>query len=163
MLRYFVGVESLEELTVVEEALSKLKGTSKLPQASVPSIDELLSKRIVVALTYRPLTSFEAALLTILRESKEDWVPYPKILEELESKGFASNTLGPNKEASIADHRAANALRLLSRRMKEKLHPRDIAGKTKAIEALASRAKIGTRFCYRLTPEGRTAVDEVLV
>jgi hypothetical protein len=160
---YMLQVETIAELQAADAAVLSLRAAASNPSSSQTDDANPLVIRIQKALTVRPLSLIERAVLEILFDFPVDqWLPYQDLLKAMEVRGIASN-VHEEGQCSKVDFMAARALGLISSRMKECCLPEDYTGKSKPIEAFAARAKLnpgGTS--YRLENSGRMALSRVL-
>lgn len=88
-------------------------------------------------------------LETLLQSPAGSWLPFSEIEAAFERAG-------------LRVEKARAALSYFSWQMKEYMPNGDLEGLTKSIEVMAERSRMDGDHLYRLTPEGRIAVERLL-
>jgi hypothetical protein len=107
-------------------------------------------KRIEEALRLIPTNPIKDAVLSTW-QSNRSWVPYEEVIARIAKSGVCA--------AQDAPARTQAAVRDLSWQMRQLFRESEHA---KGLDALVDRRKAGGKLQYRLTPAGRTAVQQYL-
>jgi hypothetical protein len=149
-ISFHIQCDNLEEATIAHDAVVAFRQGRTLPTAprETSRSTETLADRIMTALTKSPLNQPRRLVLEQLQASV-GWLSYNELKASFEREGL-------KKEQAQA------AIRDLSWQMKTFLPVEDTAQAPRAIEVLVDRSRTDSAFQYRLTSEGRIAVENFL-